>query len=69
MVGAVIARLWRRWWLPARVTDAELMALCHLQVHHLIAIAAAAPQAVSYNKRGRMWDLRRCLPAACRARR
>jgi len=42
------------------------MALCHLQLHHLIAIAAAAPQAVSYNKSGRMWDLRRCLPAVCR---
>jgi hypothetical protein len=69
MVVAVITRIWRRWWLPARVSDAELMALCHLQVHDLIAVAAAAPQAVSYNKCGRMWELRRCMPALCRVRR
>jgi len=68
-VGAVIARIWRHWWLPARVTDGQLMRLCALQVHDLIALAAAAPDAITYNKDRRMWRLVDTLPAAVRLRR
>jgi hypothetical protein len=68
-VGAVIARIWRHWWLPANVTDGHLMRLCSLQVHDLISLAAAAPDAISYNKGRRMWRLVDTLPAAVRLRR
>ncbi len=68
-MGAVIARIWRYWWLPARVTDAQLMRLCALQVHQLIALAAAAPDAITYSKDRRMWRLVDTLPAAVRLRR
>jgi hypothetical protein len=68
-VGAVIARIWRYWWLPARVTDAQLSRLLHLQPHQLIALDAAAPHAISYNKGRRMWRLVDTLPATVRLRR
>ncbi len=68
-MGAVIRRLWAEFWLPARVTDGQLMRLCALQVHDLIALAAAAPDAVTYNKDCRMWRLVDALPAAVRLRR
>jgi hypothetical protein len=65
----VIRRLWAEFWLPARVSDAQLMKLCALQVHDLIALAAAAPNAISYSKGRRMWRLVDTLPAAVRLRR
>jgi hypothetical protein len=68
-VGAVIRRLWAEWWLPARVSDVQLMRLCSLQVHDLIALAAAAPDAITYSKGRRMWRLVDTLPAAIRLRR
>ncbi len=68
-MGAVIRRLWAEFWLPARVSDAQLMKLCALQVHDLIALAAAAPNAISYSKGRRMWRLVDTLPAAVRLRR
>jgi len=68
-VIALFARLWRHWWLPARVSDAQLMRLCSLQVHDLIALAAAAPDAITYSKGRRMWRLVDTLPAAVRLRR
>jgi hypothetical protein len=55
--------------LPARVTDAQLMRLCALQVHDLISLAAAAPDAIAYSKGRRMWRLVDTLPAAVRLRR
>jgi hypothetical protein len=55
--------------LPARVTDAQLMRLCALQVHDLISLAAAAPDAIAYSKGRRMWRLVATLPAAVRLRR
>ena len=55
--------------LPARVSDGQLMKLCGLQVHDLIALAAAAPHAISYTKGRRMWRLVDALPAAVRLRR
>jgi hypothetical protein len=54
--------------LPARVTDAQLMRLCALQVHDLISLAAAAPDAIAYSKGRRMWRLVDALPAAVRLR-
>jgi hypothetical protein len=45
------------------------MRLCALQVHDLIALAAAAPHAISYNKGRRMWRIVDALPAAVRLRR
>lgn len=68
MVGTVIARLWSRWWLPARVSDGQLMQLTRLQIHDLAALAAAAPDAHRPGRHGRIWLLRRALPAACRLR-
>jgi len=68
-VGAVIRRLWAEFWLPARVSDGQLMRLCALQVHQLISLAAAAPDAISYNKGRRMWRLVDTLPATVRLRR
>ncbi len=68
-MARLIRRLWAEWWLPARVSDAQLMKLCGLQVHDLIALAAAAPHAISYNKGRRMWRLVDTLPAAVRLRR
>ena len=69
MVGALIARIWREFWLPALVTDAELMRLCALQPHHLMQLAAqlqdAQLAAIEYNKHRRMWRLCYTLPAAC----
>jgi hypothetical protein len=69
-VIALIARLWRRWWLPATVNDAELCQLLALQPHHLAKLAAALhdrePAAYISSKRGRLWRLRYTLPAACR---
>ena len=68
-MGAVIRRLWAEFWLPARVSDGQLMRLCALQVHQLISLAAAAPDAISYNKGRRMWRLVDTLPATVRLRR
>jgi len=65
----LIARIWRHWWLPARVNDAQLMRLCLLQVHDLIALAAITPKAVSYTKGQRLWRLVDTLPLAIRLRR
>ena len=66
----LIRRIWRHWWLPASVTDAELMALLQLQPHHLIRLATALhdrePAAYISSKHGRLWRLRYTLPAACR---
>lgn len=67
-MGAVIRRLWAEFWLPARVTDGQLMRLCSLQVHDMIALAAAAPDAITYSKDRRMWRLVDTLPAAVRLR-
>ena len=58
----LIARIWHRWWLPSRVNDAQLMRLCSLQVHDLIALAAIAPKAVTYSKGQRIWRLVDALP-------
>jgi hypothetical protein len=68
-MARLIRRLWSAFWLPAEMTDAQLMRLCRLQVHDLIALAAAAPDANSYNKGRRMWRLVDTLPAAVRLRR
>ena len=66
----LIRRIWSEFWLPATVTDAELMALLQLQPHHLIRLAAALhdrqPAAYIATKHGRLWRLRYTLPAACR---
>ncbi len=69
MVVGLARRIWRYWWLPARVSDTQLMKLCGLQVHDLIALAAAAPDAITYTKGRRMWRLVDALPAAVRLRR
>jgi hypothetical protein len=45
------------------------MRLCALQVHDLIALAAAAPHAISYNKGRKMWRLVDTLPVAFRLQR
>jgi len=58
----LIARIWAEFWLPAVVSDAQLLRLCALQQHHLIQLAERAPQAVSYSKGRRMWRLSYCLP-------
>jgi len=55
--------------LPAEMTDAQLTRLLRLQPHQLIALAAAAPDAIAYNKGRRMWSLVDTLPAAVRLRR
>jgi len=59
-------RLWAEFWLPAAVTDAQLMALLQLQPHHLMRLAAALhdrqPAAFISSKRGR---LRLVLYIAC----
>ena len=68
MVG-LIRRIWRHWWLPARVNDAQLMRLCSLQVHDLIALAAITPKAVSYSKGQRAWRLVDALPFVIKLRR
>ena len=68
-MAAVIRRLWAEFRLPARVSDGQLMRLCSLQVHDLIALAAAAPHAITYSKGRRMWRLVDTLPAAVRLRR
>ena len=72
MVGTLIRRLWREFWLPALVSDAELQRLTGLQPHHLLQLAAqlhdAQPAAIEHSKRGRMWRLRYTLPAACSVR-
>ena len=69
MVG-LIARLWAEFWMPAAVTDQQLMAMCQLQPHHLIKLSLKledrTPKAVSYSKGRRLWHLRYCLPALCR---
>jgi hypothetical protein len=66
----LIQRAWRRWWLPATATDAQLMALLQLQPHHLAKLAVALhdrePAAFIATKHGRLWRLRYTLPAACR---
>ena len=65
MVG-LARRILRRWWLPARLTDAQLMRPCELQVQDLIDLAAAATNPIGYNKGRRMWRLADTLPAAVR---
>jgi len=66
----LIQRAWRRWWLPAAVTDQQLMALLQLQPHHLMRLSVALhdrkPAAFIATKHGRLWRLRYTLPAACR---
>ena len=66
----LIRRIWAEFWLPAAVSDAELMALLQLQPHHLIRLATALhdrePAAYIATKHGRLWRLRYTLPAACR---
>jgi hypothetical protein len=68
-VVGLARRIWAEWWLPARVTDGQLMRLCALQPHQLIALDAAAPHAITYSKGRRMWRLVDTLPAAVRLRR
>jgi hypothetical protein len=68
-VGALIRRVWGEFWVPALMTDAQLAKLCGLQIHDLIALAAAAPDAITYNKGRRMWRLVDTLPATVRLRR
>jgi len=69
MVG-VARRLWAEFWLPAAVTDQQLMAMCQLQPHHLVKLSLKledhSPNAISYSKGRRLWHLRHCLPALCR---
>ena len=65
----LIRRIWHRWWLPSRVNDAQLMRLCSLQVHDLIALAAITPKAVTYSKGQRVWRLVDALPFVIRLRR
>ena len=66
----LIRRIWAEFWLPAAVTDAELMALLQIQQHNLAKLAAALhdrqPAAYIATKHGRLWRLRYTLPAACR---
>ena len=35
----LIARVWAEFWLPAAVTDGELLAMCQLQPHHLVKLS------------------------------
>jgi hypothetical protein len=69
-VVKLIRRCWAEFWLPAAVTDQQLMALCQLQPHHLIKLSLKLEQcnsqAIIYNKGRRLWHLRHCLPALCR---
>jgi len=65
----LIRRIWRRWWLPARVNDAQLMRLCSLQVHDLIELADITPKAVTYSKGQRVWRLVDTLPFVIKLRR
>jgi len=60
-VGALIRRVWSEFWLPALMTDAQLMRLVGLQPHHLIQLAERAPEALTNNKGSRMWRLSYCL--------
>ena len=60
-MGALITRIWAEFWVPALMTDAQLMRLCGLQPHHLIQLAERAPEAIGYNKGRRMWRLSYCL--------
>ena len=66
----LIARIWRRWWLPAAASDQQLMALLQIQQHHLLKLAVALhdrePAAYIATKHGRLWRLRYTLPTACR---
>ena len=68
-MAQLIGRLWSAFWLPAEMTDAQLTRLLRLQPHQLIALAAAAPDAIAYSKGRRMWRLVDTLPAAVRLRR
>ena len=58
---AVIRRLWAAFWLPAEMTDAQLMRLVGLQPHHLIMLAERAPESLTNNNGRRMWRLSYCL--------
>lgn len=55
------ARIWAEFWLPALVTDAQLLRLCGLQPHHLIELAERAPEALTNNNGRRTWRLSYCL--------
>lgn len=56
-MGALIRRCWAAFWLPAEMTDAELMRLVGLQPHHLIQLAERAPESLTNNNGRRMWRL------------
>ena len=60
-MGALIRRVWSAFWLPAEMTDAQLLRLCGLQPHHLIQLAERAPESLTNNKGRRMWRLSLCL--------
>ena len=62
-------RNWPKLLTHLGVSDTQLMKLCALQVHDLIALAAAAPDAITYSKGRRMWRRVDALPAAVRLRR
>ena len=57
----LIRSIWSAFWLPAEMTDQQLMRLVGLQPHHLAQLAERAPEAISYNKGRRMWRLSLCL--------
>lgn len=61
MVSAVIRRLWAEFWLPAQMSDAQLMRLAGLQPHHLIQLAERAPEALANTNGRRMWRLSYCM--------
>jgi len=52
--------------LPARFNEGQLMKLCGMQAHDLIALVAAAPHAITYSKDRRMWRHANKLPATVR---
>ena len=66
----LIRRCWSEFWLPAGVTEGELLAMCQLQPHHLVKLSlnleTRNPKAISYSKGRRLWHLCYCLPALCR---
>lgn len=55
------ARIWSAFWLPAEMTDTQLLRLCGLQPHHLIELAERAPESLTNNNGRRMWRLSLCL--------
>jgi hypothetical protein len=51
----LIARCWSEFWLPAEMTDAQLLRLSGLQPHRLIQLAERAPDALNNNNGCGIW--------------